>query len=60
MGWTLAEHDIRKVTVMRLSGEDQIYKQEYETCLKRIQARQRVRARREQARRRFLSTKQKV
>lgn len=46
MDKALADMDIEKAARMRLLGEDKIYKQEYETCLERIQARERIAARR--------------
>ena len=46
-----ADMDIQKATRMRLLGEDKIYTLEYERCLERIEARKRIAARREEARR---------
>ena len=51
MDKTLAEMDIQKAARMRLLGEDKIYTWEYERCLERIEARKRIKARREEARR---------
>lgn len=47
MDKTLAEMDIEKAARMRLLGEDKIYTWEYERCLERIEARKRIKARRE-------------
>ena len=51
MNEELARADIEKATRMRLLGEDKIYTWEYERCLERIEARKRIKARREEARR---------
>lgn len=57
MDKTLANMDIQRAARMRLLGEDKIYKGIYERCLERIEARKRVAARREEARRLSSSTK---
>lgn len=46
MNEELARADIKKATRMRLLGEDKIYTWEYERCLERIKARERIAARR--------------
>lgn len=51
MDKVFADMDVQKAARMRLLGEDKIYKLEYERCLKRIEARKRVVARRAEARR---------
>ena len=51
---TEQERDIIKAAKMRLLGEDEIYVKEYQSCLRRIRARERL------ARRRSLRTKGKA
>ena len=57
MSNVFADMDFEKATRMRLLGEDKIYTWEYERCLERIEARKRIKARREEARRLSSSTK---
>jgi len=45
-GMTEQERDIIKATKMRLLGEDEIYVWEYQSCLRRIRARERLKRRR--------------
>ena len=60
MSKVFAEMDIQKATRMRLLGEDKIYTLEYGRCLERIEARKRIKARREEARRLSSSTRSTV
>jgi hypothetical protein len=43
---TEQERDIIKAAKMRLLGEDEIYVWEYQSCLRRIRARERLKRRR--------------